>query len=159
MKAELTAILNPERSKCAPVLSVRESLVTFHWCSVYILSYLFIKQFIIQQSIKYNLDSDGFWLGGSCFDLKKETYSILFDIFIAQIVGEAAFSIMRVNGISLSCLRLNLSQCPQICRCMPRICRSHVICIGYGSWCVVLVFCFVFVFVFSMKLAMDLMFQ
>ena len=34
MKAEQTAFLRPERSKCAPVLSVRESVVTFHWCSV-----------------------------------------------------------------------------------------------------------------------------
>ena len=30
MKAEQTAILYPERSKCAPVLRVRESVVTFH---------------------------------------------------------------------------------------------------------------------------------
>ena len=30
MKAEQTVILCPERSKCAPALSVRESLVTFH---------------------------------------------------------------------------------------------------------------------------------
>ena len=30
MKAEQTAILYPERSKCASVLSVRESVVTFH---------------------------------------------------------------------------------------------------------------------------------
>ena len=36
MKAELTAILYPERSRCAPVLSVYELVVTFHWCSVYI---------------------------------------------------------------------------------------------------------------------------
>ena len=36
MKAEQTAILCSERSKCAPVLSVCESVVTFHWCSVYL---------------------------------------------------------------------------------------------------------------------------
>ena len=30
MKAEQTAILCKERSKCAPVLSVRESVITFH---------------------------------------------------------------------------------------------------------------------------------
>ena len=35
MKTEQTAMLYPERSRCAPVLSVRESVVTFYWCSVY----------------------------------------------------------------------------------------------------------------------------
>ena len=33
-KSEQTAILYPERSKCAPLLSV--SVVPFHWCSVYV---------------------------------------------------------------------------------------------------------------------------
>ena len=30
MKAEQTAILCPERTECAPLLSVRESVVIFH---------------------------------------------------------------------------------------------------------------------------------
>ena len=34
MKAVQTAILRPERYKCAPVLNVRESVVTFHWYSL-----------------------------------------------------------------------------------------------------------------------------
>ena len=36
MKTQQTAISYPERSRCAPVLHVRESVVTFHWCSVYL---------------------------------------------------------------------------------------------------------------------------
>ena len=35
MKAEVTAVLCSERTKSAPLLSVRELLVTFHCCSVY----------------------------------------------------------------------------------------------------------------------------
>ena len=52
------AILCPESPKCAPLLSVCDSVVTFHWCSVYVcrlwLLYIWSPFFVNTETILFD---------------------------------------------------------------------------------------------------------
>ena len=69
MKDEQMAILCPERSKCAPVFSVHESVVTFHWCSVYLntVLVLYISNLILKKFYRTLSSGNNIWTASSEF--------------------------------------------------------------------------------------------